>query len=344
MHFMNLENQRILLCKTNQIGDVTFSLPLASAIKRSEPSAHLLFLGREYTRPLIEHYDDVDEFVDWDAIKNLPPEKAIQKLHDLKVDIIINVQANKQIAKLARLAHIPVRIGTSTRLFNWWYCNKRIKISRKQSALHESQLDMQYLKALGLPNQYSYEEIIRLRHYRPFKPSPKVHKLLDQHKFNLILHPKTRGEHIEWPATAFAELIRLLPPDQFHILVTGSQAEGDQVRKTLLAPFPHVTDLCGKLDLAELCALIANADGLIAASTGPVHLAANFGIHALGLYAPIHPFHAGRWGPIGPKAEVLCIQKQCGQCRNLSPCQCVKKITPQQVVEIVRRWATLLGE
>lgn len=335
---MNLKHKRIILCKTNQIGDVTFALPLASAIKQAEPSSHIIFLGRQYTKALIEHYCDVDEFADWETIKSLPEAEAVAELKALKADIIIHVQADKQLAKLAKLANIPLRIGTSTRLYNWFYCNKRVKVSRKKSDLHESQLDMQYLKALGLKSDYRYEDIIALRHYRPFELTAAVKKYLDKDKFNLILHPKTRGEHIEWPAGHFAELIKLLPASQFHIMVTGSQVEGDKVRQAMIEPFPHVVDLCGKLSLTELESLIAHADGLIAASTGPVHLAANFGIHTLGLYAPIRPFHAGRWGPIGEKAQVLCVNKQCELCRDLSPCRCITEITPEQVKAVIDSW------
>ena len=335
---MNLQHKRIILCKTNQIGDVTFALPLASVIKQAEPTAHIIFLGQHYTKALIDHYVDVDEFADWQAIKKLPNTEAAAKLKTLHGDIIINIQADKHLAKIAKLAHIPVRIGTSTRCFNWRYCNKRIKVSRKKSDLHESQLDMQYLKALGLKADYTYQEIIALRKYTPFTLTPSVEKCLDKTKFNLILHPKTRGEHIEWPAAHFAQLIQLLPQDQFHILVTGSQVEGDKVRQAMITPFSHVIDLCDALTLEELEILIAHADGLIAASTGPVHLAANFGIHTLGLYAPIRPFHASRWGPMGKKVQTLCVQKQCEACQDLSPCRCITEITPQQVKAVIENW------
>lgn len=326
---MNLENKRILICKTNQIGDVSFALPLASAIKKAAPSATVLFLGRGYTQSLIRHYQDVDEFVDWERSKDLRP---------LKADIIINIQADHEIARQAKLAKIPVRIGTIRRLYNWRYCNKFVNVSRKKSLLHESQLDMQYLKALGLKSDYSYQEIIALRHYTSFELTPSVRALLDPHKFNLILHPKTRGEHIEWPLKQFAALIAQLPQDQFHVLVTGSQREGEQVRDTLLRPFPWVVDVCGRLNLAELNALIAHADGLIAASTGPVHLAANFGIHTLGLYAPIRPFDAGRWGPVGEKVEVIARKGPCSDCRLAGPCHCVADISVAEVLTIINRW------
>ena len=52
----------------------------------------------------------------------------------------------------------------------------------------------------------------------------------------------------------------------------------------------RVTDLTGQLSLSQLVELIAHCDGLVAASTGPLHLAAAFGIRAVGLYAPSGQF------------------------------------------------------
>lgn len=326
---MNLKNKRIVICKTNQIGDVTFALPLASAIKQAEPSAYIIFLGRAYTQSLIEHYRDVDAFADWETN---------QDLSQLEADVIMNIQNDRQIARQAKLAKIPVRIGTNRRLFNWRYCNKLVNVTRKKSSLHESQLDLQYLKGLGLKGDYTQQEIIALRHYQPFENTKRVRELLVPGKFNLILHPKTRGEHIEWPIQHFVQLIQQLPAERFHLLITGSEQEGEQIRSRLLKPFPHVVDTCGTLDLAELNALIAHADGLIAASTGPVHLAANFGINTLGLYAPIRPFDAGRWGPIGAKAQYLSRKGPCSDCRLAGPCHCVAEISVDEVFNIVKGW------
>ena len=185
---------------------------------------------------------------------------------------------------------------------------------------------------------------MHLTKYKTIKKTAECLKLLDPRKFNLILHPKTRGEFIEWPAEQFATLIKVLSPEKFNIFVTGNAKEGDQVREAMIAPFAHLHDLCGKISLNDLIELIAHADGLICASTGPVHLAANLGINTLGLYAPIKPFDSGRWGPVGPKAEVLCVDKSCEDCRFEKKCHCVSEITPLQVQAVVLRWEEELNK
>jgi ADP-heptose:LPS heptosyltransferase len=89
------------------------------------------------------------------------------------------------------------------------------------------------------------------------------------------------------------------------LLITGSAAEGSSLRDWMGGLRASVVDLTGQLVLAELIALLARVDGLIAASTGPLHLAAAVGTHALGLFPSTPPIHPARWAPLGPRAEVL---------------------------------------
>ena len=335
---MDLKNKRIIISKTNQIGDVTFSLPMASALKKLEPSCQVIFLAREYTRALIEKYSDVDEFADYESLVKGGMDSLVKGFKELRADIFIHVIHEPTISKAAKMAEIPIRIGTCRRLINWFTCNRFVNIYRRYSRLHETQLDMHFLRPLGGKSLYSLKEIVELQHYKPLQQKGSISTLLNTNKFNLILHPKTRGEHIEWPPEHFARLIQLLPPETFQIFVTGNAKEGDQVRASMLTPFPHVVDLCGKLSFNELLHFIAGADGMICASTGPVHLAANFGINTLGLYAPIRPLDAGRWGPVGPKAEVLALKKNCSACRKVKKCHCIAEITVDQVYAVVSRW------
>lgn len=335
---MDIQNKRIVISKVNQIGDVLFTLPIATALKRHDPSCTIIFLGRGYTKALIDQYVDVDEVADWAIIENLPEADQIQAFKDLKADIFLHVYPQKLIARLAKKAKIPTRIGTSHRVYHWLTCNKRVDISRRGSPLHETQLDMHYLKAFGIQSDYSLKEISDMRKFTPFEGDFSALHLLDPNKFNLILHPLTRGRHIEWPLSHFAELIRNLDKEKFNIFVTGSPAEGEEIRPELIEPFNHVHDMCGKVSLDELMHFISQADGMICASTGPVHLAAAFGIHTLGLYAPIKPFDAGRWGPVGPKAEILALEKDCSDCRDGSRCRCVALIEVAQVKKVVEAW------
>ena len=334
---MSKTQKRIVISKMNQIGDVTFALPIASAIKKDCPSNYVMFIGRAYTKDLITNYPDVDEYIDGEALDALSDSEAVDNLSRLNADAVIHVNSSKAMIRRCKKAGIAKRVGNKRRLFHWGNCNRLVWVRRKGSPLHETQLDLQFLKGIGLKKHYSLDEIINLRQKSYTELTETIKPFLSKEKFNLILHTKTRGEHIEWPLEHFAALIKQLPQDKFNILLTGSLKEHEKIAPHLLEPFPHVVNATN-LSLRDLQSLISNANGLIAASTGPVHLAANADIPTLGLYAPIKPFDAGRWGPVGKKAGVLSVSDACSWCRDGRLCRCVSKIKVEEVLDIVNDW------
>jgi heptosyltransferase-3 len=330
---ITLIGKRIILAKVNRIGDVTMSLPLASALKKADPTCKIIFLGGAYTKDLIELYADVDEFADWDKIKNsIHP---VKMLADLKADIILIITQERELYETAYKARIPVRVGTLRTAKTWLTCTHFVNIARNKAIeYHESQLDMMFLRAFNLKTDYTLPDIIALRNFRCVPRTSSVLSLLHPVKFNLVLNPKTHGQHQEWPESKFLELISQLDPEGFNIFVTGTTKER-------LNGLPsHVHDMSGRTSLKEMIELIAHADGLIAASTGPVHLAANFRKWTLGLYTKKKPQSAVRWGPVGPKVRVLTASVLCSNCRrNVSKaCVCLNSITVKQVLEVLRTW------
>jgi ADP-heptose:LPS heptosyltransferase len=89
------------------------------------------------------------------------------------------------------------------------------------------------------------------------------------------------------------------------------------------------------MSLNQLIAFIDYSDALVAASTGPLHIAAALGKVAIGIYPPIKPMHPGRWAPVGKKATYLVLDKNCSDCKNEGLCHCMSEIKPHQVKQIL---------
>jgi len=320
-----------IVSRTDAIGDVVLTLPVAGVLKSLYPSARILFLGRSYTEDIIRASEHIDGFLNWDDWRQLPEAGVVQKLRETGADTIIHVFPDRDIARMAWKARIRERIGTTNRLYHWRYCNIRVRLSRKNSPYHEAQLNLRLLMTLGARPLYSLAEIGGYYGLtRLTMLPPAVTGLLAPDRFNLILHPKSRGSAREWGLENFRQLIALLPRERYKIFLTGTAAEG-QLLSPLLQEYPFLTDLTGRLSLAQLLTFISGADGLVAASTGPLHMAAALGIHALGIYPPIRPMHPGRWAPVGEKAKVFVKKDNCEACRRTADCTCMREIRPQQL-------------
>ncbi|MFA8300087.1 MAG: glycosyltransferase family 9 protein [Hyphomicrobiales bacterium] len=329
-----MENKnRIIISRTDAIGDVILTLPMCGWIKKNIPDAYIIFLGQKYTSPIISCSKYVDEVIEWDHQTEGDAGKQVSLLSSLNADIIIHVFPKSAIAKAAKKAKIPFRIGTSGRLYHYLTCNKLLKFSRKKSDLHEGQLNFKLLSPLGFNGTIETTELNSLYGFNSsYELNKEITDLIDKSKFNIILHPKSKGSAREWGITNFVELMNLLPQDKYKIFVSGTEDEGKLIKANTTLP-SHVIDITGKLSLNEFISFINHCDGLIAASTGPLHIAAALQKVAIGIYPPIRPMHPGRWAPIGSKASFLVKEKECNTCRKEGACQCMLSISPQEVFE-----------
>jgi len=317
--------KEIIISRTDAIGDVILTLPLCGVLKKHFPDIKITFLGQSYTQPVIETCEHIDTFVD---VKNLSQYTPI-------AEAIIHVFPQKHILKWAYSHKIPVRICTYSRVYAWMYANKLVRLHRKKSDLHEAQLNLKLLKPLGIPTDYTLEEISQYYGMTKIPVLPDfLENKIDPSKQNWIIHPTSQGSAREWGLAKYKELITHLNPEQYNIFITGTEKDKTHLAQWLDALPEYVHNVVGKLSLQDLIALIHQADGLVAGSTGPLHIASALGKKAVGIYPSIRPMHPGRWQPLGKKAQFVSIEKDCVTCKKTPQnCLCLQSIDYTAVIQ-----------
>lgn len=339
---MNIKKIRtIIISRTDAIGDVVLTIPMASLIKTILGNdIKVLFFGRTYTYPVISCSNSIDGFINYDTFLAFDKKGQVDFIKAYNADVIIHVFPRINIAMAAKKAGIVERIGTTSRLYHWFLCNNLVALKRKNSSFHEAQLNVRLLKPLGHSGKISLSEIKNQYHLNNLPElSKKNSTLLSADKFKLVIHPKSNASAREWDINNYQDLIRFLPDKNFQFIITGGKNEEALINDWVKKLPSHVVNLSGKLNLEELIALLNNCDGIIAASTGPLHIAAALGKFALGIFPPIRPLSPMRWAPIGKKAEYLVIEKICSDCRNApNKCHCINEITPNMVEQKILHW------
>lgn len=333
--------KHLLISRTDNIGDLVLTLPMAAVLKQRFPGLRITWLGRDYVREVVEACEHVDAFESWDALSALSKPAAVARVQSLKIDAVIHVFPKKQIAKLMWQAGVKDRIGVSRRFYHWFYCNKRVSFSRVKSAMHEAQLNLKLLSPFGLSTEYGLQNLAGLVELKSVNSlSSELQSLLDPKRFHLIIHPFTNGNTREWPVSHFIGLIQSLPVDRIQIFITGSQKEFEKIEKEIMPHCEHAVNLAGKFALAEFLQLISACDGLVANSTGPLHLAAALGVHALGLFPATKGMDVGRWMPLGKKVQVLIADPGCQKpsCQAENDCFCLESITVEAVKNKILSW------
>ncbi len=309
---------------------------MAGFIKKHFPGCKVFFMGRSYTKDVIALSKHVDGFINYDEIEKLDKQKQINYLKEITADVFVHVFPKKEIAWLAKNAGIALRVGTTNRLYHWLTCNKLIKLSRKNSDKHEAQLNFKLLDFLNIETEVALNDVSNFYGFTNLSSLNKeVEALIDKNKFNIILHPKSKGSAREWGIDNFEKLVEFLPKDKFKIFISGTQQEGNLMPEFLKNK--NITDLTGKLSLQQFIAFINAADGLVAASTGPLHIAAALNKKAIGLFVPKWPMHPGRWMPLGKDAHAVVFDKECAECKTGKDCNCIIKIDPKQIVDLLEK-------
>lgn len=332
---MRKEISSIIISRTDSIGDVVLTLPVAGELRNAFPNAELIFLGSGYTRAVVEASSHIDRFLDWKELAQKDTPEQVDRLKETGAEMIIHVFPVREIARLAKLAGIPQRLGTTNRLYHWFTCNRLVRLSRRHSDLHEAELNLRLISGITGRKPPRREEIPALYGLDRVKaPDKKWSEMVQSNRFNLILHPGSKGSAREWGVENFKRLAGLLPRDKFRVFVTGTHEEGKKLQADGFFNGDHgMVNLTGEMSLGELMSFILICDGLVAASTGPLHLSAALGKHALGIYPPIRPMHPGRWAPLGMKAGYFVLDKDCNDCRTSLECHCMREILPEEVAK-----------
>lgn len=303
-------------------------------LKSNWPECHITFLCRNYTAPIVSCYDGVDSVLRLEELEALPPVNRVAFIIQQQFDTVIHVFPRKELAQLFKKAKVPDRIGTSHRGFHLLTCNIRPNFSRKRSAAHEAQLNFELMRPLGVTQLPDMEQLNQWTY--PFQvhetPLPDFIEIpLKLGKKIIVLHPKSQGSAREWPMDRYLSLAEKLIEKDYIVYFSGTEKEGAQFRN-LLPKHENCIDTTGHLSIEQLLFLIKQSFGLVACSTGPLHIAGFLEKHAVGLYSPRIPIHPGRWKPLGKYATALVFDPECAACKAKKPCNCIEQITVDTVL------------
>ena len=129
----------------------------------------------------------------------------------------------------------------------------------------------------------------------------------------VVVHPGASVPARAWAPDRHRALVERLVGDGRRVVVTGAPREMALTRHVAGPSRPAVTDLGGRTSFAQLADVLAGADAVVVANTGPAHLAAAVGIPVVSLFALTVP--PVRWRPWRVRHELLSVEVPCAGCR-----------------------------
>jgi len=332
---MKKNPENILIVRTDRIGDLVLTLPLAGLIKEKYPQAKVSFWVRDYTKSITANHRYIDEVIvlkqngnDIDFYGNL------NLIKSKKFDTCIIVYPTFLIALILFLSGIKTRIGTGYRWYSFLF-NEKVYEHRKNAERHELEYNVNLLDKINIKNNVN-EENVRYDLNVDKRSLNFVKNILNDNQIELskpfiIIHPGSGGSSVDLPSDKFRLLTKLLSDDGRQIILTGSKSE--QSLCELIKADTNAVNLAGKFELEELTALISLSFLFISNSTGPIHIAAALDKYVVGFYPKVVSCSKERWSPYTHKKLIYEPSIDCNnctieQCKNLN---CMESIDINKV-------------
>ena len=318
-----LRGPRIALIKLSSLGDVVHALPVAATLRARVPDAHLTWIVERHEAEVLRDHPALDAVVAvdtrrWRRARGLADladvaeavRQTSRRLRAAAFDVALDLQGLLKSGVLAAATRAPLRIGFAARCcrepLNALFTNRRVE--PPPAARHVVDQHLALLGPLAVT-----EPVREFRLPRDPEAEARADAFLAAYGFTpgrrlVVLNPGAGRADKRWPQERFRALAERLGEDA-GALVLVVWGPGEETAARHIAPGGVQRAVCGPpTNLDELVAFLRRASVLVAADTGPLHLAAALGTPCVGLYGPTS---AVRNGPYG--AGHRCLQGLAGQ-------------------------------
>ncbi|MDD5026922.1 MAG: lipopolysaccharide heptosyltransferase II [Candidatus Omnitrophica bacterium] len=331
--------KRILIARTDRIGDVLLSTPVIKALRDKYPQAYIAMMVSPYAKDIVEGNPYLDKVIIYDkdgAHKSwLNSLKFSRGLKKKKFDLALILHPVNRAHLVSFLAGIPRRVGYDRKL--GFLLTDRIKHTKQLGEKHELEYNLDLLKHLNIEAQ---EKDL----YMPLKPESEewVKELFKQENIHeadklLAIHPAASCPSKVWPVERFAQAAdKLAQSYGLKVFIVAGPRDLKLAEALVKYMRSSVINLAGKTSVSQLASLLKRCALFISNDSGPVHIACAVGTPVISIFgrnqAGLSP---RRWGPVGRKDKILHKEVGCIECRAHN-CQkqfaCLKAITVEDVI------------
>ncbi|MFH1767931.1 MAG: glycosyltransferase family 9 protein [Candidatus Omnitrophota bacterium] len=338
-----IQPKRILIVRTDRIGDVVLSTPVIKNIRLAYPESYIAFLCRPYTKDILVGNPYLDEVIVYDKYHKdkgiLVSLRFIFKLRKKRFDWAVILHPTKRVNLMTFLAAIPLRIGWDKDM--GFLLSIKLPHTKNKGEKHELEYNLDLLRKLKVP-------VLSKDMFFPLKKAETdfIDKILAakgifHDDLLIIIHSGASCLSKRWPPGYFIELIDFLKKRCNPKIAVISGSDQDGASEMILKERPYICDLRGFLTLSQLGSLLKRADILISNDSGPVHISAAVNRPVISIFGRADPgLSPRRWKPLGEKSAYCHKDVACKIClahRCLKGYICLTSIKPEEILVLAEK-------
>ena len=278
--------RKIAVVRANGIGDYCFALPALVALRAAYSDAEIVLLGKRWHAEFLHgRPGPVDRAIAIPRYGGVSVEPGEPEDPDALARFFAEMRAER--------FDLALQLHGGGRYSNPFTRRLGARVTAGLRAPDAEPLERTIPYFYFQPEVLRYLEVVSLVGATPITLEPQIAVMpadiaevsrlrLDHDAALAVLHPGATDGRRRWPIESFAAVARALGDAGARVIAIGSGVEGELTRA--LAERAPVTDLCDRLSLGGVAALLARSRVVIANDSGPLHLAAAVGAPTVGIF------------------------------------------------------------
>lgn len=334
--------KRILIVRTDRIGDVMLSTPVIKALRDSYPNAYIAMMVSPYAKDIIEDNPYLDEVIIYDkdnlhksCLSSIKFALNLRKKH---FSLALILHSTNRINLITFFAGIRERVGYRRKL--GFLLTRSLEEKKHLGQKHELEYNLDLVRFLGIEprdnslfmpiNEDSEKYIDELFDKQGVRKNNKL----------LAIHPGASCPSKIWPHERFAQVAdKLVEKYGFGVLIIGGPKDSKLAQNMLKNMKYEAANLAGKTTVRQLASVLKRCNLFISNDSGPVHIASAVGVPVISIFGRAQAgLSPKRWGPLGVKDKFLHKNIGCIEClahNCVKRFRCLDAISIEDVVKVV---------
>lgn len=336
--------ERILISRTDRIGDVLLSTPAIKALRKNSPKSYIAMITRPYARDIVLGNPYLDEVIIYDKYGRQrswgQTIKFAWGLRKKRFDLALILHPTNRQHIISFLAGIKKRIGFNRKMD--FLLTDKIEHKKQQGQKHEMEYTLDVIRYLGIePEDKDLFMPIRKDSEMYIEEFLAKQGVYGDERI-IALHPAASCLSKVWPVERFAQVAdRLFAEFKVKVVVVAGPNDIDIGRDLINLMHCPAIDLTGKTTVSQLASLFRRCCLFISNDSGPVHIATAVGVPVVAIFGRSQPgLGLRRWGPTGKDSIILHKDVGCQECLAHN-CQkgfaCLKAITVEEVLAAAKK-------
>uniref|UniRef100_A0A7C5PF90 Lipopolysaccharide heptosyltransferase family protein n=1 Tax=Thermodesulfobium narugense TaxID=184064 RepID=A0A7C5PF90_9BACT len=317
------------------LGDLLFSFPLFSNIRKNFTDAEIYFIGnlRNYTKPLVLRSKNIDDIIYYEEykIQRIPNDLFyfFKNYRKEKFDLIFDLQRHFLITTLTKFSGVRIFQSFSMKqIFSTFKADDSLR-RKEHNALHHLRL----LEPLNIKPELIYEiNLFEIDFKRPkiFLKEKNIEKFV-------AIVASSGYELKNWSEKNYVQIIDFLFKSFGYKSVLIGTSQDKEVLERISNATKNAISMPFDFGIEETAALLKLSALTVGNDSGPLHLASFQDVPVVGLYGSTNP---NLCGPLGKNSIILRTTANCAPC-SLYSCpynkKCINLISVDDVKESVSK-------